>query len=171
MATAGTANYIGLFTDATNLGNSAIYQTPAGRVGINMTAPQAPFHVAANETPGRVLRRVFRASAVLGALPVVFRAGRGTAAAPTAVQVDDILGGMAVRGYGSTKFSGGRGQVMFKAAETWTDAANGTYLVFATEPTGASAPAVRADADHWRTARSGSGRRRRRRCCTWPETR
>ena len=139
-ALAGTANYVALFTDATNLGNSALYQTGAGRVGINTTAPSAPFHVMANETPGAFFD-VYSGAGVLGALPVVFRAGRGTAAAPAAVQSDDILGGLAVRGYNGTTFTGGRGQVMFKAAENWSTTANGTYLTMATVPAGASAPA------------------------------
>jgi hypothetical protein len=134
VATAGTANYIGLFTDASNLGNSVLYQN-AGAIGLNTTAPAAAFHSMAPATPGAFFD-VY--SDALGALPVVYRAARGTATAPTAVRTDDILGGLAVRGYGATKFSGGRGQVMFKAAENWTDAANGTYLVFATEPLGAS---------------------------------
>ncbi len=69
---------------------------------------------------------------------MVYRAARGTPAAPTAVQTDDILGGLAVRGYGATTFSAGRGQVMFKAAENWTDSANGTYLQFTTTPLGAA---------------------------------
>ena len=133
-ATSGTVNYVGLFTDNSNLGNSVIYQN-TGMIGVNTTAPSAPFHVASNSTPAAFFD-VF--TDTLGALPVVFRAARGTSAAPTAVQTDDILGGLAVRGYGATKFSGGRGQVMFKAAENWTDGANGTYLTFATEPLGAS---------------------------------
>jgi hypothetical protein len=37
------------------------------------------------------------------------RAARGTPASPTAVQAADILGGLAVRGYGATTFSAGRG--------------------------------------------------------------
>jgi hypothetical protein len=138
--TNGTANYLGLFTDATNLGNSAIYQTPAGRVGVNTTAPQAPFHVMASETPGAFVD-VYSGGAVLGALPMVYRAARGTPTTPGAVLTDDILGGLAVRGYNGSAFTGGRGQVMFKAAEDWTTTANGTYLAIATEPIGASAPA------------------------------
>jgi hypothetical protein len=136
-ATSGTANFLGMFTDDVNLANSAIFQTPVGRVGINTTSPQAPFHVMAGETPGAFFD-VYSGDSFLGALPAVYRAARGTSFTPTAVQVDDILGGLAVRGYGATKFSGGRGQVMFRAAENWTDAANGTYLAFATEPLGAS---------------------------------
>jgi hypothetical protein len=54
------------------------------------------------------------------------------------VQTDDILGGLAVRGYGATGFTLGRGQVMFRAAEPWTDTANGTYLSMTTTPAGST---------------------------------
>ena len=52
------------------------------------------------------------------------------------MQTNDILGGLAVRGYGATAWSSGRGQVMYKAAENWTDSAQGTYLQFTSTPTG-----------------------------------
>jgi hypothetical protein len=141
LATAGSANYLALFTDSTNLGDSALYQAPAGWIGINTTAPAAPLHIAAGEAPGTFFD-VYSGASVLGALPVVYRAARGTAAAPTAVQAEDILGGLAVRAYNGSTFTGGRGQVMFKAAENWTTTANGTYLAIATEPIGASTPAA-----------------------------
>jgi hypothetical protein len=84
---AGTANYVGMFTDGSNLGNSAIYQTPAGRIGINTTAPAAPLHLAANESPA-VYFDAFSGSGstALGALPGVYRAARGTMTAPLAQQ-------------------------------------------------------------------------------------
>jgi hypothetical protein len=125
-----------MFTDATNIGNSVIFQSGTN-IGIGTTAPAAPFHSVANTTPGTFFD-VFSGApgTVLGALPVVFRAARGTSGAPAAVQTDDILGGLAVRAYGATAFSAGRGQVMFKAAENWTDTAQGTYLQLTTTPTG-----------------------------------
>ena len=130
---AGTANFIGMFTDATTLGNSVIYQAPGGYLGMNTTAPQAAFHAVSWASPVAYFD-VF--SNALSALPVVYRAARGTPAAPTAVQANDILGGLAVRGYGATTWSTGRGQVMYKAAENWTDGAQGTYLQFTTTPVG-----------------------------------
>jgi hypothetical protein len=132
-ATAGAANYLSVFVDATTLGASALYQTTAGRIGVNTTAPLAPFHVTAPDTPAAFFD-AYSGGSVLGALPVVQRAARGTPLSPSAVQANDILGGLAVRGFGATAFSGGRGQVMFRAAETWTDSANGTFLQFTTTP-------------------------------------
>ncbi len=140
---AGTANYIGVFTDATDLGNSVMYQSPTNAyLGVNTTSPLAPFHVVAGSAPAAFFD-VY--SPTLTALPVVYRAARGTPTAPSAVQTGDILGGLAVRGFGASVFSaGGRGQVAFLAAENWTDTAQGTALVFKTNPTGtAGAPVER----------------------------
>jgi hypothetical protein len=107
-------------------------------VGVGTTAPSALFHVAGTSAPSAFFD-VYSNS--LGALPMVFRTARGTVASPTAVQAEDILGGVAVRAYTGSGFSGGRGQVMFKAAENWTTTANGTYLSFATEPLGSATTA------------------------------
>jgi hypothetical protein len=131
---AGSPGFIGMFTDSVNLGNSVIFQSGSS-IGVGTTTPAAPLHVAAAMTPAAYFD-VYNNS--LGALPVVYRAARGTPAAPTAVGTDDILGGLAVRGYGATGFTAGRGQVMFKAAENWTDTANGTYLQFTTTPAGSA---------------------------------
>ncbi len=131
---AGTPGYIGMFQDTTTLVNSVLFQSGTS-VGVGTVAPGAAFHVAGTAAPS-ALFDVYSNS--LGALPVVFRAARGTPAAPTALQTNDILGGLAVRGYGATAFTAGRGQVMFKAAENWTDTANGTYLQFTTTPVGSA---------------------------------
>jgi hypothetical protein len=136
---AGSANYLGVFTDAVTLGNSVMYQTPGGSIGVNTTSPLAGFHAVSGAAPTAYFDVYSNA---LAALPVVFRAARGTAETPLPVQTDDILGGLAVRGWmpagASTPagFSGGQGQVMFKAAEAWTATARGTYLQFTTTPLG-----------------------------------
>jgi hypothetical protein len=133
----GTPNYLGMFqADGTDLVNSVMYQNGSNDIGVNTTSPLAPFHVAAPLAPAAFFD-VY--SPVLTALPVVYRAARGTPSAPSAVQTGDILGGLAVRGFGASVFSsGGRGQVVFVAAENWTDAAQGTALLFKTNPTGAA---------------------------------
>jgi hypothetical protein len=134
LASSGTPGYLGVFTNSTDLGNSAMFQTGTS-IGVGTTAPLAAFHTIATAAPGAFFDVYSNA---LGVLPVVYRAARGTLGAPTAVQTDDILGGVAVRGYGATGFSGGQGQVMFKAAEPWTDAAHGTYLQLTTTPLGSA---------------------------------
>jgi hypothetical protein len=136
---AGSPNYIGLFSDATTLVNSVMYQSGTS-LGVNTTAPLAGLHAVSDVAPTAYFDVYSNA---LGALPVVYRAARGTPAAPAAVQANDILGGLAVRGYGVTGWSSGRGQVMYKAAENWTDSAQGTYLQLTTTPVGTGAWAER----------------------------
>ncbi len=76
------------------------------------------------------------------------RAARGTVFAPLPVQTNDILGGLAVRGYAPSGFTGGKGQIMFRAAENWTDTANGTLLQFMTTPNGSTTFAERMRIRH-----------------------
>jgi hypothetical protein len=135
LATSGTPGHLGVFTSSTDLGNSSIFET-GGKIGVGTTTPAAPFHSIGREAPGAFFD-VY--SNVLGALPIVFRAARGTPEAPSAVQAHDILGGLAVRGYATTGFPGGKGQVMFRAAENWNDSATGTYLQMTTTPVGSTA--------------------------------
>src|SRR5690606_33026974 len=51
LATSGTPGHLGVFTSSTDLGNSSIFET-AGKIGVGTTAPAAPFHSVARETPG-----------------------------------------------------------------------------------------------------------------------
>ncbi len=139
LVTAGTPGRLAVFTTATDLGDSVVFQTGAN-IGVGTGAPAAPFHVAASETPGAFIDVYSNA---LGALPLVSRAARGTVFAPLPVQTNDILGGLAVRGYAPSGFTGGKGQIMFRAAENWTDSANGTLLQFSTTPIGSTTFAER----------------------------
>jgi hypothetical protein len=73
----------------------------------------------------------------------VGRKARGTAAAPAPVQGGDVLVGYLAQGYGTSAFSGTRGGMFVVAAETWTNAAQGTSLAFNTTATGTTMPATR----------------------------
>lgn len=139
----GTVGHLGKFTTTTDLGNSVVFEAGSA-VGVNTTVPLAGFHAVATSAPG-ALFDVYANS--LGALPVVYRAARGTPGAPLPLQTDDILGGLAVRGYAPTGWTAGRGQVMFKAAEAWTDTGHGTYLQFTTTPVGSTGWAERMRID------------------------
>jgi hypothetical protein len=131
---AGSLNFIGMFSDPTTLVNSVIYQS-GGSIGVNTTSPLAGFHAVSTSSPVAYYDVYSNA---LGTLPVVYRAARGTPASPLPVQADDILGGLAVRGWTPSGFSAGQGQVMFKAAENWSTTARGTYLQMTTTPIGGS---------------------------------
>jgi hypothetical protein len=61
---------------------------------------------------------------------------RGTKASPTAVQTNDTLVGLEATGYGASAFGGLVGSVRVKAAENFTNTAQGTYLTLSTTPTG-----------------------------------
>jgi len=64
---------------------------------------------------------------------VTFRRANGTNASKTALSATDFIGAIAGLGYGATGYSAGaRGQISFRAAETWTDAAQGTRIQFLT---------------------------------------
>jgi hypothetical protein len=52
-ATAGTTNFIGKFTSAVDLGNSAMYET-GGLVGVNTTSPLDAMHVRFTNTGGNM---------------------------------------------------------------------------------------------------------------------
>jgi len=74
----------------------------------------------------------------------VGRMVRGTAAAPSAVQSGDVLAGFLGRGYGATNFNGtGNGGMFVRAAETWTDLAQGTSIHFNLTATGTNTPTTR----------------------------
>lgn len=67
------------------------------------------------------------------------RRARGTASSPTAVQLNDFLGAITFLGMGATVLgTGSRARIEGRAAENWSDTAQGTYLAFWTTPTGAA---------------------------------
>ncbi|HEY3382836.1 MAG TPA: tail fiber domain-containing protein [Vicinamibacterales bacterium] len=136
-ATTGTQNYLARFmADGVSLGDSTVFQAGA-RVGVGTTTPAATLHVVSTEPPLTAPALFFDVvNNSLGALPAIYRAARGVPGALSAVGTDDILGGLAVRGYATTKYSDGAGQVMFRAAQNWTDTAQGTYLLFSTTALG-----------------------------------
>jgi hypothetical protein len=76
------------------------------------------------------------------------RRASGTAASPTATTSESDLLLLAGRGHGATGYiSGSKAMIRFKAAETWTDTASGTYISFNTTPTGSTTVAERMRID------------------------
>jgi len=78
---------------------------------------------------------------------VMMRQTRGTQSAPTATQLDDIVGYLAFRGYGASQFSGTVADINIRAAENYTNSANGSYMTFRTTPTGSTTIAERMRID------------------------
>jgi len=71
------------------------------------------------------------------------RKARGTVGGPTAVQNGDTLVGFLGSGYGATGFSTTRGGMFVRAAQNWTDTAQGTSLAFNTTDTGTTSPSTK----------------------------
>ncbi|HEY5884690.1 MAG TPA: hypothetical protein VIT88_08390 [Pyrinomonadaceae bacterium] len=144
----GTQDRLARWTDnAGTLGDAAITET-GGFVGIGTTTPGSRLVVssnAANLPAATGIARFADADGVqtsifadaFGTNPVlnVRRANR-TAASPSAVQANQLLGVIGASGYGTSQYVGTRGRVAFWAAENWTNSANGTYLTFNTTGNG-----------------------------------
>lgn len=138
---ATTKNYVdSLFASPAGsnwaLNGSNLYASSTSwKVGIGTTAPSNKLSIVNEETTAAAALNItsyYNGAQATG--QTVNRIARGTAAAPSAVQADDIMGGFAGRGYGATAFSSGRVQIIGAAAENFTDSAQGTYIKFSTTP-------------------------------------
>jgi len=133
------------------------------RLGINTATPQVQLTILSNTqttTPTGTLpsgtdlyivganaanTRITQDAYGTGAYPAYTgRMARGTAAAPTATQLDDILVEVTGRGYGATGFgSSSTVRIDLEAAEAFTDTAQGTYISFHTSALGAASAVER----------------------------
>lgn len=121
---------VGLLTERVRIDSS-------GNVGIGTTAPSALLNLSSDTTTTQFIDSYNSTGASAN---LTFRTARGTAAAPTTTQLDDELGFVGARGYASNGFSsGGRAAISFRAAEAFTPSAQGSYITFATAPTGSLA--------------------------------
>ena len=136
-ATSGTTNYISRFVNATDLGNSAMFQSGT-KIGLNTTAPLATLHVVspAGSASGGYFDVYSGASTTAPFVPMFQRTARGTSAAPSATQLNDYLGGFGGAGYTGAAFTNNRAGLFARAAENWTATANGTYMQFITTAAG-----------------------------------
>ena len=148
----GTQDRIAKWTDnAGTLGDSSITDT-GGNVGIGTTTPGSKLVVSANSSTLPPASGVARFADADGGQTAVFadafnnnaifnvRRANGTAAAPSAVQANQLLGVIGASGYGASVYMGTRARVAFWASEMWTNTANGTYLTFNTTANGAATP-------------------------------
>jgi len=117
-----------------------------GTVGIGATSGGAMLEVSNASAPAPISQidaTTYSGSSPSGTL-VSGRKARGTLLAPTAVQNGDFLVGFTARGYGATGFGNNSGGgIFFRAAENWTDAAQGTNVIFNTTAIGTNASATR----------------------------
>ena len=166
-------------TGATGTPGAGSYQAGAGLTINTGTTPQTilwsgtyNLNAAAAPTPyaGSVLQLV-QADGLVGRLTLdtfgtsvppnlTFRTARGTNAAKTATQVNDVLSNIAVAGYGATGYSaGGRVQLQTIATENWTDTAQGTKVVINTTTAGSLTltPSISIDSTSLYISQQGTG--------------
>ena len=120
---------------------SRFFVGTGGNIGIGTTLPTANLEVS-NALSGSSLTNVFSTAYANsgGAGAFIGRHARGTSGAPTALLSGDNLAAFLGRGFGATTFGSGGGGMFVRAAENWTDSAQGTSLVFNVTPTGGTIP-------------------------------
>jgi hypothetical protein len=95
-----------------------------GNIGMSTSSPSGALDVARNADVNIYSTSYGGAPSFLG------RSSRGTAAAPTATQNQDLLGFFTGGGYGTSSFFTSKGGLAVRAAQNWSDGAQGTYLRF-----------------------------------------
>jgi len=141
-----------------NNGTTAVTVNASGNVGIGTSSPATKLTISNNTAlpsagalTGTGLWQVGADSAAnsilldsFGALSAIIgRRSQGTSASPTA-SLDGQLFQLGARGYGATGYSSAnRAQISFNAAETWTDSAQGTHILFNTTATGGTTTSER----------------------------
>src|SRR5258706_8163775 len=149
IAGTGTVNHIAKWTpDGSTVGDSSIFETAGGLVGIGTTSPDSKLVVSSNTATLPAAVSIARFAAADGVQTAVFadafgtnplfnvRRANGTATSPSAVQANQLLGVIGASGYGALAYVGTRARVGFFASENWTNTANGTYLTFNTAANG-----------------------------------
>ncbi len=135
----GTLNFLAKFTpDGTHIGNSILYDT-GSRIGLGTLTPVTLFEVSANNSNSIIISSRYSSDA--SETGFIGRKARGTAGAPTAVQVGDLLCSLAGAAYysgGGGGFSTASGKATFYAAENFTNVAWGTNFGIFTTPIGST---------------------------------
>ena len=104
----------------------------SGNLGIGTTTTPAANLEVSNASGATPFTNVFATTyANSGAGAAFFgRKARGTSAAPSAVLSGDNLALFFGRGFGTTAFGPGGGSIFIRAAQNWTDTAQGTAIHF-----------------------------------------
>ena len=128
-----------------------------GQVGLGTSAPTSRLTVSESAAAPRApnsgtLAHLVQADGIINRLyldafgnqvHLSFRRANNTNASPSALVANDIIGRITVFGRGSTDYSASaRGSINFRAAENWTDSAQGTRIDLLTVANGAAAEAV-----------------------------
>lgn len=103
-----------------------------GNVGIGTASPS--FKIDATGNGANVISTTAFSNTDNGDLQI--RRARGTSSVPTAVQLNDVVGGITMMGHNGTAFSGEIVSIDARAEENFTTTANGTRLTFQTTTNG-----------------------------------
>jgi hypothetical protein len=116
----------------------------SGNLGLGTTHPNASLEIASTPANSPASFVVSTYANAPGGSIIQGRKARGTLAAPSAAQSNDILASFSAEGYGATGFGiGARGGMAVTAAENWTDTAQGTKTSLATTATGTNVGQIR----------------------------
>ncbi len=164
----GTSNYnaatsISFYTAAnstTNTGTERMRIESSGHVGIGTTTPAQKLHVSGSDEssvlmlentqsttaryPNITLRNYAGSSG--GYSGINMQLYRGSVSAPSAAQVGDILGNIAMWGYGTTG-TRGAGGILMGADGNFSDTSSPGYMEFYTTPSGSTTALPRMKID------------------------
>ena len=136
------------------VGTNQFYKDASGNVGLGTTVPDSRLTINKNSAApaaivGTPYLNIVGANSETprisfdsynGINVIVFRRANGTQAAPSALLSGEQMGNISVFGYGATGYTTTqRGFITFNADENWTDAAQGSRIIFATTSAGTAA--------------------------------
>lgn len=129
------------FPFVTLTGPGALTLNPSGVVSVPTLIANVTFERIVRNGP--VVSQMSAAgSGGAGGAFIALSNARTSVSAPTAVQADDLFGGLTWFGYGATGYSASsRARIFASASETWSDTLQGAYMSFSTTPTGGTATA------------------------------
>jgi Peptidase_G2, IMC autoproteolytic cleavage domain len=145
-------------------GNGNINSTNTGNVGVGTTAPGTKLTVSTNTqtAPAGLTGTTMQVVGANGVTPRILidafgpvgssldlRKANNTALSPTAVGNNEIIGQITWQGRGATSYNGSsRAKIIVSAAETYTDTAQGAFMMFHVAPRGGltAVEAMRIDA-------------------------
>jgi len=118
----------------------------AGRVGIGTTAPD---QLLVSAGTGNVINKIeaFTTTAAQGPSLILARSNNGTLGSQTAVDAEDLLGGVYFQGSSGTAFATGP-NILAYADETWSGTASGSTLRFYTTDNTTTTSDERMRIDH-----------------------
>lgn len=138
----GAANKIAYWTSSSVISSDTDLHWDAtnNRLGIGTATPETFFHIRQASVDLMRLESVHATPSP----SIIGQGARGTIGSESAVQANNNLLFLGGRGFGATAYPGNsKGALVIKAAENWSDSAQGTYLTFETTPIGSTTRAER----------------------------